>query len=602
MTYFCPLIYSIYHSIIRDKKPHLLMKKNLLSIIVLLMCACSAMAQDFAIGADIGWNTEMESKGMKWYNWSGEERTECTALMKELGMNAVRIRVWVNPEKHGNWCSKEDVLEKAKRAKALGMDVMIDFHYSDWWADPAKQNIPAAWEKLSFKKMQKALADHTVEVLTLLKDNGITPKWVQVGNETTNGLLWSVEMDPQTGWEKKDAEGKTIITKAMGHVERNPKQYGAFIGAGYDAVKSVFPNAIVIIHLDNGFDNDLYNRNLDIVKANGGKWDMIGMSLYPFWAKESGKEDNAAMTINDCVKNIRKVTKKYGCDVMIVETGYEVDPQNPWKMQQGRGDYASLIRRMKEDTEGRCKGVFYWEPECRPSQYKLGAFDEQGHPTDILRALVGIENGKLNIQNYDRRVVKIKTNLGDIYVELYNETPGHRDNFLRLAKSAALEGTLFHRVIEDFMIQGGDPDSKDAPKTMEENPAPLLGEGNVKTAEGNDTISAEIIYPRFFHKRGVLAAAREGDAENPTKASSSSQFYITWGKYPGKVGKNPFKPLLDYYKEYGNAGTPWLDGGYTVFGEVISGLEVVDKIQKSRTDSNDRPLRDARIEKMEVIY
>ena len=229
MTYFCPLIYSIYHSIIRDKKPHLLMKKNLLSIIVLLMCACSAMAQDFAIGADIGWNTEMESKGMKWYNWAGEERTECTALMKELGMNAVRIRVWVNPEKHGNWCSKEDVLEKAKRAKALGMDVMIDFHYSDWWADPAKQNIPAAWEKFSFKKMQKALADHTVEVLTLLKDNGITPKWVQVGNETTNGLLWSVEMDPQTGWEKKDAEGKTIITKAMGHLERNPKQYGAFI-------------------------------------------------------------------------------------------------------------------------------------------------------------------------------------------------------------------------------------------------------------------------------------------------------------------------------------------------------------------------------------
>ena len=299
---------------------------------------------------------------------------------------------------------------------------------------------------------------------------------------------------------------------------------------------------------------------------------------------------------------LRKVIKKYGCDVMIVETGYEVDPQNPWKMQQGRGDYASLIRRMKEDTEGRCKGVFYWEPECRPSQYKLGAFDEQGHPTDILRALVGIENGKLNIQNYDRRVVNIKTNLGDIYVELYNETPGHRDNFLRLAKSGALEGTLFHRVIEDFMIQGGDPDSKDAPKTMEENPAPLLGEGNVKTAEGNDTISAEIIYPRFFHKRGVLAAAREGDAENPTKASSSSQFYITWGKYPGKVGKNPFKPLLDYYKEYGNAGTPWLDGGYTVFGEVISGLEVVDKIQKSRTDSNDRPLRDARIEKMEVIY
>lgn len=576
------------------------MKKRLTTIFSLLLLSCAVMAQEFALGADMGWNTEMESKGMTWYNWSGEKRTECTALMKEMGMNAVRIRVWVNPVKHDNWCSKEDVLEKARRAKALGMDVMIDFHYSDWWADPGKQNIPEAWEKLNYKKMQKALADHTVEVLTLLKDNGISPKWVQVGNETTNGLLWSVEMDPVTGWEKKDAEGKTIITKTMGHVERNPKQYGGFIGAGYDAVKSVFPDAIVIVHLDNGFDNDLYNRNLDIVKENGGKWDMIGMSLYPFWAKEAGKEDNAAMAINDCVKNIRKVSRKYGCDVMIVETGYEVDMQNPWKMQQGRGDYSELIRRMKEDTGGRCKGVFYWEPECRPSQYKLGAFDEEGHPTDIMRALVRVENGKLNIQGYDRKVVRIETNLGDIYVELYNETPKHRDNFLRLASSGALDGTLFHRVIENFMVQGGDPDSKDAPKTREESPADPLGDGNVKTMDGKDTISAEIVYPRFFHKRGALAAAREGDDENPTLASSSSQFYITWGKYPVNSGSHPYQPMLEYYEEYGHAGTPWLDGGYTVFGEVIDGLDIVDKIQKSATDKYDRPLRDVRIVRMTV--
>lgn len=570
------------------------MKKIILSAVILLCSVCPILAQDFAIGADMGWNTEMESKGMKWYNWAGQER-ESTALMKELGMNAVRIRVWVNPEKHGNWCSKEDVLEKARRAKSLGMDVMIDFHYSDWWADPAKQNIPAAWEKLNYKKMKEALAAHTIEVLTLLKDNGIAPKWVQVGNETTNGLLWSVEMDPVTGWEKKDENGNTTIVKAMGHVEHNPKQYGGFIGAGYDAVKSVFPDAIVIIHLDNGFDNALYNRNLDIVKENGGKWDMIGMSLYPYWSIQSGKEDNAAVTINDCVKNIRKVSKKYGCDVMIVETGFEVDMENPWKMHQGRADYAELIRRMKEDTDGKCKGVFYWEPECRPSQYKLGAFDEQGHPTDIMRALVGIDNGKVNIKGYDRTVVRIETNLGDIYVELYNETPKHRANFLRLAKNGDLEGILFHRVIENFMIQCGDPESKDALKTMEDNPAPPLGDACVLTEDGKDTISAEIIYPRFLHKRGALCAAREPDSDNPTLASSSSHFYIVWGKYPANVGKTPYQPMSEYYKDYNRAGTPWLDGGYTVFGEVLSGFDVVDKIQKSRTDKYDRPLRDARI-------
>ena len=169
---------------------------------------------DFYKGADISWVTEMESKGHKFYNAAGKE-TECTALMKEYGMNAIRLRVWVDPSKHDNWCDKEDVLVKAKRAKALGMEVMIDFHYSDWWADPAKQNIPASWKGHSYEEMKKDLANHTKEVLQLMKDNGITPKWVQVGNETTNGMLWSVQTNEQ-GWEIKDENGNTIITESMG--------------------------------------------------------------------------------------------------------------------------------------------------------------------------------------------------------------------------------------------------------------------------------------------------------------------------------------------------------------------------------------------------
>ena len=340
---------------------------------------------DFYKGADISWVTELESKGQKFYNANGQER-ECTALMKEYGMNAIRLRVWVDPSKHDNWCNKEDVLVKAKRAKALGMEVMIDFHYSDWWADPAKQNIPASWKGHSYEEMKKDLANHTKEVLQFMKDNGITPKWVQVGNETTNGMLWSVQTNEQ-GWEIKDENGNTIITESMGHASRNPEQYAGFFKAGYEAVKEIFPNAIVIVHLDNGFDEALYNWNLDILKNNGAEFDMIGMSLYPYWA-ESFHNKTADQTISGCMSNIKKVSAKYGCDVMIVETGMLcADEQgkliNASVLEEG---YKQLARIIKESKEVGCKGVFYWEPECKPSQYKLGAFTEDGRPTRIMDA------------------------------------------------------------------------------------------------------------------------------------------------------------------------------------------------------------------------
>ena len=310
--------------------------KNILGICVLAssmwaMTACSSSSTkeeelkeekeevvDFYKGADISWVTEMESKGHQFYNNEGQAR-ECTALMKEYGMNAIRLRVWVDPSKHDNWCNKEDVLVKAKRAKALGMEVMVAFHYSDWWADPAKQNIPASWKGHSYEEMKKDLANHTQEVLQFMKDNGITPKWVQVGNETTNGMLWSVQTNEQ-GWEIKDENGNTIITESMGHATRNPEQYAGFFKAGYEAVKAIFPEAIVIVHLDNGFDTDLYDWNLGILTGHGAKFDMIGMSLYPYWA-EMYHNQTAEQTISGCMANIKRVSAKYGCEVMIVETG-----------------------------------------------------------------------------------------------------------------------------------------------------------------------------------------------------------------------------------------------------------------------------------------
>ncbi len=329
--------------------------------------AGTGAGDDFALGADISWVTEMEARGQKLCNAAGEE-TDCFALMKELGLNAVRLRVWVDPTEHGGWCDSRDLLVKARRAAELGMDVMVDFHYSDWWADPAKQNIPAAWKGHDYAQMKTAVADHTREVLQLLKDNGLTPKWVQVGNETSDGFLWD-----------------------MGRASVNPEQYAGLFAAGHDAVKEVFPDAAVIVHLDNGFDSGLYDWNLDILRDNGAEWDMVGMSLYPYWAMDAGKEENAEQTVTDCIANIRHVAGKYGCDVMIVETGMECGDDNgdlvsDEKLEEGRALLGRIIRESIENTDGRCRGVFYWEPECRPGQYRLGAFTEDGRPTVIMDA------------------------------------------------------------------------------------------------------------------------------------------------------------------------------------------------------------------------
>ena len=141
----------------------------------------------FAKGADISWVTEMEKSGMKFYNANGKQ-TDCFELMKELGMNAIRLRVWVNPT--DGYCNKADVVAKALRAKAQGLALMIDFHYSDSWADPGKRNIPNAWKNYNLAKMKTAVADHTKEVLLALKDKGVGVQWVQIGNETTSGMLW----------------------------------------------------------------------------------------------------------------------------------------------------------------------------------------------------------------------------------------------------------------------------------------------------------------------------------------------------------------------------------------------------------------------------
>ena len=331
-------------------------------------------------GADIGWATQYEAMGIKFFNREGEER-ECTALMKELGLDAVRFRVWVDPSQHGNWNGKEDLLVKARRANDLGMAIMVDFHYSDFWADPKKQNIPAAWSGKSYEEIRELLAEHTKDILLALKAENIEPKWVQVGNEISNGFLWTVKGN-QWGDPIPDSLGRVTILESVGHLRNNPSQYAGLFKAGYDAVKGVFPKAKVIVHLDNGFYQPLYDSNLDTLRKYGARWDIVGMSLYPYWALDSGLETDEEEAITHCIQNIGHVWKKYHTPVMIVETGFEVDETHPEVMEKGRDQLRRIIRESK--AMGHCEGIFYWEPECRPGQYKLGAFDSEGKPTVIM--------------------------------------------------------------------------------------------------------------------------------------------------------------------------------------------------------------------------
>ena len=141
----------------------------------------------FAKGADVSWLTEMEQDGVKFYNQNGKAE-ECMWLLRDLGTNAIRLRVWVNPE--GGWCGKDDVIAKASRAQALGYRLMIDFHYSDTWADPGNQKVPAAWQGYTYEQMKQAVANHTKDVLSALKEREVTNvEWVQVGNEDRKSVV-----------------------------------------------------------------------------------------------------------------------------------------------------------------------------------------------------------------------------------------------------------------------------------------------------------------------------------------------------------------------------------------------------------------------------
>lgn len=291
----------------------------------------------------------MEAAGFKFYDTTGKQE-DCLRILKEKGINAIRLRAWVNPA--NGWCGTGDVLNKALRAKQAGLKIMIDFHYSDTWADPGHQTKPLTWAGAGTVALIDSVYQYTFNVLSLLKSNGIVPQWIQVGNETNNGMLWPDGM-------------------ASTHMNT----FAQMINAGYNAAKAVDSSIQVIVHISNGFDNTLFRWIFDGLQSNGAHWDIIGMSLYP--------DAGTWQTLDsECLTNMQDMVSRYNKKIMISEVGMDVGDSVAC-----RSFLTDIINKVQSLPDHAGLGVFYWEPESYNwMSYSKGAFNNQGQPTSALDA------------------------------------------------------------------------------------------------------------------------------------------------------------------------------------------------------------------------
>ena len=321
----------------------------------------------FAKGADVSWLSEMEANGKTFKKKDGTT-ADCFEVLKDCGVNSIRLRVWVNPT--GGWSDKKDMVGLAQRAAKAGMALMVDFHYSDFFCDPSRQDIPRAWaaDKADVNKMCVHVKEHTTEVLEALKAVGVTPAWIQIGNETRNGFLWP-------------------IGQLWGNGAGGNEKFADLYKAGYNAAKAVFPSALVGPHVNNAYDdNDWWFKDR---KASGCKFDMICLSHYP--------QAQTKMTPAECntaaVSRIKALIGTYNVPVIVSEVGVKT-PDNETEAANILQEFMTAVKQISS-----CKGVFYWEPEVydwwKPSvysslgwnSYNMGAFLSGGRPSKVMDAL-----------------------------------------------------------------------------------------------------------------------------------------------------------------------------------------------------------------------
>ena len=310
----------------------------------------------FSKGADVGWLSQMEATGYKFYDTDGTQK-DCLQLLKDRGMNTIRLRVWVNPSNHktDGHCSKDETVAMAVRAQNMGMRVMIDFHYSDSWADPAKQTKPAAWATHTFSQLLDDVYNHTREVLNALKTAGVTPEWVQIGNEIPGGMLWP------------EGSNATSFT-----------QLAQLLNKGYEATKAINAAIKVVVHIDKGNDNARFRWFFDNLTSNNVNYDVIGMSYYPYWLGS-----DYTKTIFDLENNLKDMASRYGKEVMVVEVGGDFT-----LVQNTKDMLIAVIAAVKSVPNEKGLGVLYWEPEGEKtwSGYQLNAWQSDGKPSPALDA------------------------------------------------------------------------------------------------------------------------------------------------------------------------------------------------------------------------
>ncbi len=358
----------------------------------------TAKTSPFYLGADISTLSQVDRQGGIYMD-EGKPGDAIAIFMKN-GWTCFRLRIWVDPRNGVN--GLEYTTKLAKRIKDAGGTFMLDFHYSDWWADPQKQNKPAAWANLGFDALVKQVNSYTANVIKTLKDAGATPDFVQIGNEITGGTLWpDAQVKVPLSTVKVFSGDVTVITPPEPYDDA--KQWNYLIRvlkAASEGVRSVTTPADhvrIVVHIDCGGDWPVTKWYFDHLNEAHVDYDVIGQSFYPNWHG----------TIENLRDNLRETINHYHKDVMVVETAYPTRDINPspaarknmiWPMTpEGQKQFlADVIKAVKEAPEGHGIGVNYWHPEAtfipgstnrwsRPDANSL--FDAKGYPLPAMNVL-----------------------------------------------------------------------------------------------------------------------------------------------------------------------------------------------------------------------
>jgi arabinogalactan endo-1,4-beta-galactosidase len=317
-------------------------------------------------GVDLSTLKESEKQGAI-YKLNGKP-SNVFQIFKDNGLNLVRLRLWNNPYSEdgepyeGGTCDLPTIISLAKQAQEFGYDILLDFHYSDFWCDPSHQYIPKAWHEYSLTELAQAVYEYTKETLLTLQKEKIELAYIQVGNEITNGFLWPVcRLIENSDGTKSNYESLTLVLKA-----------------GLKAVKEVYPNSKTMLHLERSYDQFVYNEFLSKMAEANVLFDVLGMSYYPYWHK----------SIQELSDNIQFVQKKFHLEIMIVEIGFPYTTEKAWKVYLGKddleenekvtflsnlekmlgfeisveGQYKFILNLAKKLEELNVLGIVYWEP------------------------------------------------------------------------------------------------------------------------------------------------------------------------------------------------------------------------------------------------